>query len=145
MRAVRWLGWLACVTWRRPGAGCVLWERFTLRAVLGVSGAHKDHRDMSNKTPLPTAMHADEPARPTDRPYRERLLRVADVGFLTGLGRSTIYARVQAGAFPVPVQMGRHSVAWRESEVDAWIAARPLAHVAAPKKGGRARSVRADA
>lgn len=63
---------------------------------------------------------------PSDvRPYRERLLRIDDVCFMTGLGRSTIYAKVKAGDFPGAVQLHGTSVAWRETQVDAWIAARP--------------------
>ena len=82
---------------------------------------------------------------PSDvRPYRERLLRIDDVCFMTGLGRSTIYAKVKAADFPGPVQLHGASVAWRETEVDAWIAARPAvgatppAPAAPPAKPGRA-------
>lgn len=82
---------------------------------------------------------------PSDvRPYRERLLRINDVCFMTGLGRSTIYAKVKAGDFPSAVQLHGTSVAWRETEVDAWIAARPAVGVvqpvppALPAKPGRA-------
>ena len=59
------------------------------------------------------------------RNYRERLLRIDDVCFLTGLGRSTMYAKVKSCDFPQPVQLHGACVAWRETEVDAWIAARP--------------------
>lgn len=82
---------------------------------------------------------------PSDvRPYRERLLRIDDVCFMTGLGRSTIYAKVKAGDFPSAVQLHGTSVAWRETEVDAWIAARPAvggtppAPVAKPGRSPRA-------
>lgn len=85
---------------------------------------------------------------PSDvRPYRERLLRIDNVCFMTGLGRSTIYAKVKAGDFPGPVQLHGASVAWRETEVDAWIAARPAVGAVpqaqpdpspAPAKPGRA-------
>lgn len=85
---------------------------------------------------------------PSDvRPYRERLLRIDDVCFMTGLGRSTIYAKVKAGDFPSAVQLHGTSVAWRETEVDAWIAARPTvgatqpAPAAPPAKPGRAARV----
>ncbi|WP_462391182.1 helix-turn-helix transcriptional regulator [Acidovorax sp. Q11] len=78
---------------------------------------------------------------PSDvRPYRERLLRIDDVCFMTGLGRSTIYAKVKAGDFPSAVQLHGTSVAWRETEVDAWIAARPAVGAtppAPPAKPGR--------
>ena len=82
---------------------------------------------------------------PSDvRPYRERLLRIDDVCFMTGLGRSTIYAKVKAGDFPSAVQLHGTCVAWRETQVDAWIAARPAvgatppAPAAPPAKPGRA-------
>lgn len=88
---------------------------------------------------------------PSDvRPYRERLLRIDDVCFMTGLGRSTIYAKVKAGDFPSAVQLHGTSVAWRETEVDAWIEARPAvgstppapaAQLAKPAKPGRAARV----
>lgn len=74
--------------------------------------------------PTPTAA---EPAPTQARAYRERLLRIDDVCFFTGLGRSTVYAKVKAGDFPSPVQLHGACVAWRETEVDAWIAARPAA------------------
>lgn len=84
------------------------------------------------------------------RPHRERLLRIDDVCFMTGLGRSTIYAKVKAGDFPSAVQLHGTSVAWRETEVDAWIAARPTvgatspappAQLSKPAKPGRAARV----
>lgn len=58
------------------------------------------------------------------KPYRDRLLRLSDVQFLTGLGRSSIYAAIAQGTFPSAVNVTDYAVAWRESEVDAWIAAR---------------------
>ncbi|MNY73479.1 Prophage CP4-57 regulatory protein (AlpA) [compost metagenome] len=51
---------------------------------------------------------------------------------MTGLGRSTIYAKVKAGDFPSAVQLHGTSVAWRETEVDAWIAARPAVGATPP-------------
>jgi prophage regulatory protein len=71
-----------------------------------------------------------------DRSHRERLLRISDVCFLTGLGRSTVYSTVKAGDFPRPVQLYGSTVAWRETEVNAWIAARPTVAPAALAKGG---------
>ena len=68
----------------------------------------------------------DTPAQEL-RPFRDRLLRLADVKHMTGLGRSSIYAGIQAKSFPAAVNLTAHAVAWRESEIDAWIAARPAA------------------
>ncbi|UCV00123.1 helix-turn-helix transcriptional regulator [Acidovorax radicis] len=68
----------------------------------------------------------DTAAQPL-RPYRDRLLRLADVKHMTGLGRSSIYAGIQAKSFPAAVNLTAHAVAWRESDIDAWIADRPAA------------------
>lgn len=53
----------------------------------------------------------------------ERLLVRAEVERLTGLSRSTIYARMSAGTFP-PARRDPDtgSVRWLESEVATWIA-----------------------
>ncbi|GAA3997153.1 hypothetical protein GCM10022279_21020 [Comamonas faecalis] len=83
------------------------------------------------------AMNTANSAPAVERSYRERLLRINDVCYLTGLGRSTVYAKVKGGVFPHPVQLLGACVAWRESEVDAWIAARPLATAPAPLKATR--------
>ncbi|MCW2412042.1 MULTISPECIES: helix-turn-helix transcriptional regulator [unclassified Sphingobium] len=50
-----------------------------------------------------------------------RLPRVSDV---TGLSRATIYRRMDAGTFPQRRDLGGNRVAWRRSEVEAWIEAR---------------------
>ena len=52
------------------------------------------------------------------------IMRRKDVETKTGLRRSTIYARMQAGTFPQSVRLGENSVGWIEAEIDAWIAAR---------------------
>ncbi|MGD9773861.1 helix-turn-helix transcriptional regulator [Diaphorobacter sp.] len=90
----------------------------------------------------PPAINAAEPAPPLERRYRERLLRIDDVCYLTGLGRSTVYAKVKGDAFPNPVQLHGACVAWRESEVDAWIDARPLATAPVPIKPQRRNAVK---
>jgi len=93
---------------------------------------------MPKTLPAPTQTAA-EPAPTQARAYRERLLRIDDVCFFTGLGRSTVYAKVKAGNFPGPVQLHGACVAWRETEVDAWIATRPAAQpVCAARKPVRA-------
>ncbi|CAN7264637.1 AlpA family transcriptional regulator [Acidovorax delafieldii] len=71
--------------------------------------------------------HAKSTPAPEPHAVRNRLLRLADVKHMTGLGRSTIYAAIRAKSFPAAVNLTAHAVAWRESEIDAWIAARPPA------------------
>lgn len=53
----------------------------------------------------------------------DRLIRAPEVEHLTGLSRRTIYRKIKVGQFPAVVQLGANSVAWRESEVAAWVAA----------------------
>jgi prophage regulatory protein len=60
-------------------------------------------------------------------PEHEILLRRKQVEAMTGLGRSSLYAAVQRGEFPKPVKIAARAVAWRQSEVAAWIQAREAA------------------
>lgn len=55
------------------------------------------------------------------------LARRRQVEQLVQLSRSSIYAAVKAGTFPPPVRIGARAVAWRISEVEQWLEARPLA------------------
>lgn len=58
----------------------------------------------------------------SDRPIR--LIRIKEVQYRTGLGRSTIYRWMAEERFPKPVRLGNHAVAWAEARIDAWIANR---------------------
>lgn len=60
-------------------------------------------------------------ARPT------RLLRLPAVRDRVALSRSSIYAMVNHGEFPAPVQLSPRCVAWRESDIDDFIASRMCA------------------
>ena len=53
-------------------------------------------------------------------PTPERLLRLSEVLFLTGLPRSTLYYQIQKGRFPRPQKKGRLSL-WRFSEVERYL------------------------
>jgi len=64
-------------------------------------------------------------------PSDKALARRRQVEQLVQLSRSTIYAAVKAGTFPPPVRIGARAVAWRVSELEQWLAARPLASVTA--------------
>lgn len=57
----------------------------------------------------------------------DRLLRRKEVEQLVGLKRSAVYQMISAGVFPRPVKLSTRAVAWRESEVEAWIASREAA------------------
>lgn len=57
-----------------------------------------------------------------------RLIRLDGVRELTGLSRSTIYFYMATGEFPQAVNIGPRAVAWVESEVREWVAARIASH-----------------
>lgn len=53
------------------------------------------------------------------------ILRRKQVESRTGLSRSTIYARIAAGLFPSPIDLGGgRAVGWLESEIDQWVQSR---------------------
>ncbi len=53
-----------------------------------------------------------------------RLLRLQQVGEITGLRRSMIYQLEADGNFPRRVKLATRAVGWVESEIRDWIAAR---------------------
>jgi prophage regulatory protein len=59
------------------------------------------------------------------------LARRRQVESLVQLSRSSIYAGIKAGTFPAPYRIGARAVAWRVSEIEQWLEARPLASTTA--------------
>lgn len=51
----------------------------------------------------------------------DKLIRRPEVEARTGLARSTIYHWIQREKFPRPIKLSNRLVAWRESDVSAWI------------------------
>lgn len=51
----------------------------------------------------------------------KRLIRVPEVLSRVGFSRTTLYERIKAGSFPDRVKIGLRSVAFVESDIDAWI------------------------
>ena len=49
-----------------------------------------------------------------------RFLRLPEVRDITGLKKSSIYARIAEGSFPAPVPLGGRAVGWIEEEVIQW-------------------------
>lgn len=54
----------------------------------------------------------------------DKILRIQDVMQVTGLPRSSIYAKLSIEDFPKPINIGVRSVGWLSSEIDGWISAR---------------------
>jgi prophage regulatory protein len=61
----------------------------------------------------------------------QALIRRRQVEQLVQLSRSTIYAAIKDQSFPAPYRIGARAVAWRVADIEAWLAARPLARVSA--------------
>lgn len=50
------------------------------------------------------------------------ILRRREVERRVGLTRSPLYARIKAGTFPKPVQLGNgRAVGWLAHEIDSWL------------------------
>jgi prophage regulatory protein len=56
--------------------------------------------------------------------YGERLLPIRAVQALTSWSRTSIYRLIDEGEFPQPVQLGKNRIAFRESDIRAYIASR---------------------
>lgn len=69
----------------------------------------------------------------TDTP--DRILRIKAVLERTGLSRSTMYRKMENGAFPANVQISARCVGWRESAVNAWLR-NPMFYQADEQEGG---------
>jgi prophage regulatory protein len=50
-----------------------------------------------------------------------KFLRRPEVEHRTGLGRSTLYAKMADGSFPKPVKLGKRAVGWPEDRIQAWM------------------------
>lgn len=57
----------------------------------------------------------------------DRLIGWQQVRQLVPVSRTTVWSWRRQGNFPKPVRLSPSRVAWRESEVRAWIATRPAA------------------
>lgn len=51
----------------------------------------------------------------------DRILRINVVLERTGLSRSTLYRRIQAGKFPAQIRIAERCTGWRESAINGWL------------------------
>ena len=51
----------------------------------------------------------------------ERILRLSDVLYRTGLSRTTLYRKIAEGTFPPQVRISQKGSGWRASAVETWI------------------------
>ncbi|MGL6587440.1 helix-turn-helix transcriptional regulator [Aeromonas sp. FDAARGOS 1407] len=50
-----------------------------------------------------------------------KLIKLKDVTEMTTLSKATIYRLIKQGAFPPQISLGPRAVAWRLSDIVAWI------------------------
>jgi len=53
----------------------------------------------------------------------DALLRLSTVVAITGLSRSSLYARIKAGSFVEPIRLGTRCTRFRAGDVQAWLVA----------------------
>jgi prophage regulatory protein len=56
-----------------------------------------------------------------------QVYRLKEVRALIGLSTASIYRMVAAGTFPKPIRIGAKAIAWREADLEAWLAEREAA------------------
>ena len=49
------------------------------------------------------------------------MIKLKDVQKITGLSRSSIYAYIDKGLFPIQVKLSQRSVAWLDTEIESWV------------------------
>ena len=76
-----------------------------------------------------TALHPEliEFLQRAQNTSNDRMLRLPQVKDKIGYAASTIWKAVKEGTLPAPISLGPRSVAWRESELQAWIDANTYA------------------
>lgn len=67
------------------------------------------------------------------------LIKLHQVITISSKAKSTIYADMAAGKFPLPLKIGARAVAWRLSDIEDWILQQQKAQIlvsSSPRKGG---------
>lgn len=55
------------------------------------------------------------------------IIRLPHVIKMIGVSRAHIYELISRGEFPRPISIGRRAVGWVATDIEEWIASRPLA------------------
>jgi prophage regulatory protein len=51
----------------------------------------------------------------------QRLIRLKEVIYLTGLTRSSIYRLMAIGSFPKQIKVGERCIAWSYEQIESWV------------------------
>lgn len=74
------------------------------------------------------------PRRTLHLPRQTQILRLPDVLAMTGLSRTAVYTLVGSNDFPAAIKLGAKSIGWYLSDIERWLASRPLASIGAAGK-----------
>ncbi len=55
-----------------------------------------------------------------------KIIKRQEVELVTGLSRSSIYAKMEDGSFPKAIKLSERSVGWLEHEIQEWLKNRIL-------------------
>ena len=75
---------------------------------------------LADRKPMPA-----DPVQQHAAPADDELWSIKIVRAKTGLSRASVYKYMEQGLFPRQRHLGPGRVAWRASDVRAWIASRP--------------------
>jgi prophage regulatory protein len=70
-------------------------------------------------------------------PPEHTLLSLAELYPITKMKRTSTYAAIKKDGFPEPIHLGQRLVAWRLSEVLAWVESRPRGTRPIARKGAQ--------
>jgi prophage regulatory protein len=54
----------------------------------------------------------------------QRIIRLSEVIYRTGLSRSSIYNFMSAGTFPTKIKLGARSIGFIEADISDWISSK---------------------
>jgi prophage regulatory protein len=103
------------------GEGSTRESRESQGAITHMS-TYKSKPDIRPAPSDPARAQVPNEAKPRSAPIR--ILRLAQVIDMTGLGKTKIYQLQAQGRFPMSVRITTHSVGWVEQEVQAWLTGR---------------------
>jgi len=96
-------------------------QAYLLTGGFAVSGnEHAASHSLGNQLTKEHSMQKE----PAHSKRTDRLLRFPDVKAMCGLSRSWIYEAMEKGEFPRCIRLSIRAVAWKESEIQAWLESR---------------------
>ena len=51
----------------------------------------------------------------------DRLIPIAELVQISSLSKATLYRQISDGTLVAPLKLGKHRIAWRLSDIEAWL------------------------